>query len=65
MINLLTIYYVDEFIISERWCSFVDQFNLLFAGILKGFENVNEGIDLREMYSKNFTAVQFYLYPNC
>ncbi len=28
-----------------------DRFNLILSGILKGFENVNEGIDLRQRYS--------------
>jgi hypothetical protein len=36
----------------------VDRFNLILSGILKGFENVNEGIDLRERYSEHFTLVQ-------
>ena len=34
----------------------VDKFNLLLSGILKGFENANEGIDLRERYSEQFTC---------
>ena len=34
----------------------VDKFNLLLSGILKGFENANEGIDLRERYSEHFTC---------
>ena len=29
----------------------VDRLNLLLSGILKGFENVNKGIDLRNRYS--------------
>ena len=33
-----------------------DKFNLLLSGILKGFENANEGIDLRERYSEHFTC---------
>ena len=33
-----------------------DKFNLLLSGILKGFENANEGIDLRERYSEQFTC---------
>ena len=36
----------------------VDRFNLVISGILKGFENANEGIDLRERYSKLFILVQ-------
>jgi hypothetical protein len=35
----------------------VDRFNLVLSGILKGFENVNKGIDLRERYSEHFTSV--------
>jgi len=29
----------------------VDSFNLLLSGVLKGFENVNKGIDLQQRYS--------------
>jgi hypothetical protein len=35
-----------------------DRLNLLLSGILKGFENVNEGIVLRERYSEHFTLGQ-------
>jgi len=35
-----------------------DRFNLLISGILKGFENANEGIDLRQRYSEHSTLVQ-------
>jgi hypothetical protein len=35
----------------------VDRFNLALSGILKGFENVNEGTDLHERY--------FELFPCC
>ena len=31
-------------------------FNLVLSGVLKGFENVNEGMDLRERYSGHFTC---------
>ena len=31
----------------------VDRFNLVLSGILKGFENVNEGIDLRQRYPEH------------
>jgi hypothetical protein len=34
----------------------VDRFNLALSGILKGFENANEGIDLRKRYSEHFTC---------
>jgi len=35
----------------------VDRFNLVLSGILRGFENVNKGINLRERYSEHFTFV--------
>jgi len=34
----------------------VDRFNLVLSGILKGFENANEGIDLRQRYSEHVTC---------
>jgi hypothetical protein len=34
----------------------VDRFNLALSGILKGFKNVNKGIDLRERYSEFFNG---------
>ena len=34
-----------------------DRFNLVLSGILKGFENINEGIDLNERYSEHLTSV--------
>jgi hypothetical protein len=34
----------------------VDRFNLVLSGVLKGFENANEGIDLRQRYSEHFTC---------
>jgi hypothetical protein len=33
-----------------------DRLNLVISGILKGFENANEGIDLRQRYSEPFTC---------
>jgi hypothetical protein len=33
-----------------------DRFNLVISGIVKGFENVSEGLDLRERYSEHFTC---------
>ena len=33
-----------------------DRFNLVLSGILKGFENANEGIDLRQRYSEHLTC---------
>jgi hypothetical protein len=35
----------------------VDRFNLAVSGILKGFENVGEGIDLDKRYSETFFPV--------
>ena len=35
----------------------VDRFNLALSGILKGFENVIKGIDLRQRYFEHFTLV--------
>jgi len=34
----------------------VDRFNLALSGILKGFENVGEGLDLRQRYCEHFTC---------
>ena len=34
-----------------------DRFNLVLSGILKGFKNVNEGVNLHERYSQHFTFV--------
>ena len=36
----------------------VDRFNLVLSGILKGFENVNKGMDLNERYSERLILVQ-------
>jgi hypothetical protein len=36
----------------------VDRFNLVVSGILKGFENVNEGLDLRQRYCEHLLLVQ-------
>ena len=36
----------------------VDRFNLVLSGILKGFENVNEVMDLRQRYSEHPTFLQ-------
>ena len=33
-----------------------DRFNLVVSGVLKGFENAIEGIDLRERFSQHFTC---------
>ncbi len=44
-LNVDVLLYLVKFIDPE------DRFNLVVSGILKGFENVNEGIDLRQRYS--------------
>jgi hypothetical protein len=49
---------VDVLLYLMKFVDPVDRFNLVLSGILKGFENVNEGIDLRERYSEHFTLVQ-------
>ena len=33
-----------------------DRLNLVISGILNGFENANEGIDLRQRYSEHVTC---------
>jgi hypothetical protein len=35
----------------------VDRINLLLSGIVKGFENVSEGFNLRQRYSGHFIFV--------
>ena len=45
------------------WMKFVDpedRFNLALSGILKGFENINKGIDLDQRYSEHLNFV-----PSC
>jgi hypothetical protein len=32
-----------------------DRFNLVLSGMLKGFNNANEGIDQQQRYSEHFT----------
>jgi hypothetical protein len=49
---------VDVLLYLMKFIKPVDRFNLLLSGILKGFENANEGIDLRERYSELLTLVQ-------
>jgi hypothetical protein len=44
-LNVDVLLYLVKFIDPE------DRFNLVLSGILKGFKNVNEGIDLRQRYS--------------
>ena len=56
---------VDVLLYLMEFVKPVDRFNLVLSGILKGFENANEGIDLRERYSKHFTVVQCKCQSNC
>jgi hypothetical protein len=42
---------VDILLYLMKFVKPVDRFNLVLSGVLKGFENANEGIDLRERYS--------------
>ena len=48
---------VDVLLHFMKFVNPVDRFNLFLSGILKGFENVNEGIDLDQRYSEHFTFV--------
>jgi hypothetical protein len=43
---------VDVLLYLMKFVKPVDRFNLVLSGILKGFENANEGINLRERYSE-------------
>ena len=48
---------VDVLLCLMKFVHPYDRFNLLLSGILRGFENVNKGIDLRERYSEHFSLV--------
>jgi hypothetical protein len=48
---------VDVLLHLIKFVDPVDRFNLVLSGILKGFENVNEGIDLDKRYSETFFPV--------
>jgi hypothetical protein len=48
---------VDVLLYLMEFVKPVDRFNLVLSGILKGFENVNEGIDLDKRYSETFFPV--------
>ena len=52
---------VDVLLYLMKFVKPVDRFNLALSGILKGFENVNEGIDLRERYSEHFIAMSMVI----
>ena len=47
---------VDVLLHLMKFIDPYDRFNLVISGILKGFENANEGIDLRKRYSEHFTC---------
>jgi hypothetical protein len=44
---------VDVLLYLMKFVDPVDRFNLVVSGILKGFENANEVIDLRKRYSEH------------
>ena len=44
---------VDVLLYLIKFVDPVDRLNLVVSGILKGFENVSEGINLRERYSEH------------
>ena len=48
---------VDVLLHLIKFVDPVDRFNLVLSGILKGFENVGEGIDLDKRYSETFFPV--------
>ena len=52
---------VDVLLYLMKFVKPDDRFNLALSGILKGFENVNEGIDLHERYSEHFIAMSMVI----
>jgi hypothetical protein len=50
---------VDVLLYLMKFVEPVDRFNLVISGILKGFENVNEGINLHKRYFEHFIVVQW------
>ena len=58
---------VDVLLYLIKFVDPVDRFNLVSSGILKGFENVNKGIDLDKRYSVHLTfdvnGNQIYICP--
>jgi hypothetical protein len=50
---------VDVLLYLIKFVDPVDRFNLVVSGILKGFENVSEGLDLRQRYSEHLLLMQF------
>jgi hypothetical protein len=53
---------VDVLLYLLKFVKPVDRFNLALSGILKGFENVNIGINLDERYSEQLTAMKTVIY---
>jgi hypothetical protein len=49
---------VDVLLNLMKFVKPVDRFNLVLSGVLKEFENVNEGIDLDKRYSETFSLLQ-------
>ena len=47
---------IDVLLYLIKFLNSVDRFNLVLSGILKGFENANKGIDLRQRYSEHFNC---------
>jgi hypothetical protein len=47
---------VDVLLYLLKFVDPEDRFNLVLSGILKRFENANEGIDLRQRYYEHFTC---------
>jgi hypothetical protein len=57
---------VDVLLYLLKFVEPVDCFNLALSGILKGFENAHEVIDLRQRYSEHFTCdVNGNQFSNC
>ncbi len=48
--------HVDVLLYLMKFVKPSDRFNLVLSGLLKGFENVNKGIDLDKRYSETFTC---------
>jgi hypothetical protein len=50
-VNVDVLLYLMKFVHPD------DRFNLALSGVLKGFENINRGIDLDKRYSKHLSFV--------
>jgi hypothetical protein len=48
---------VDVLLYLMKFVKPSDRFNLVLSGLLKGFENVNKGIDLHKRYSEQLPAM--------